>query len=249
MFNFKNLIPFKSIPRKQHLLTQSEVDVFIAAFAHDIRNLSGSILTVHGLLAADELDLKRQALAASALYATFKKIQDVTEEAIEKSKGYSESSSFSVAALVREAHEMIGYQSTGAEIVAVEIQSDFITRGDPKAFYRGIHNLLSNACAAVARSERTKSERAVTVTVKTESCSSGVTKGIIEVTDNGVGMEPGQISRIWEKGFTNSGPGGHGIGMSVVKLAFEHLAKGSINVISKEGIGTTFVIRLPIVER
>lgn len=70
----------------------------------------------------------------------------------------------------------------------------------------------------------------------------------ITVTDDGRGIDPSMISRIFDPGFSTapelSEISGRGIGLDAVKTAVE-AAGGSINVSSRPGHGTTFEITLP----
>lgn len=68
----------------------------------------------------------------------------------------------------------------------------------------------------------------------------------IEIQDSGKGIRPEDIDKIFNPGFTTKGVGvGTGLGLSIChQIIEEH--RGSINVSSEPGIGTTFVIELPI---
>lgn len=242
MFTFKNLFAKKSA-----VLTQEEVNDQIGQFAHDMNSPLQGIEMACTILKSETQSAQNQAVALDAIFRSLQTLKDISMEAVEMSKGYSETSTFPVAPIVREAHQMFGYIQSAGAFVTLNIKNDFVVVGNPKAFYRAIQNLVKNACGAVGRSDRPASQRSVKVTVRTEIDQSGSATGIIEVADNGVGMSKDQIPKIWEKGYTKSGPGGNGIGMSVVKLAFETQLKGTIEIKSAEGVGTTFSIRLPTV--
>lgn len=66
--------------------------------------------------------------------------------------------------------------------------------------------------------------------------------------DNGVGIAPDNLSRLFEPFFsTKKGKGGTGLGMGIVQsLVFKTLG-GSIQVQSTVGVGTRFEVRLPLV--
>ena len=69
----------------------------------------------------------------------------------------------------------------------------------------------------------------------------------IKVSDDGIGIPPAELSRIFETFYraANSGSiGGTGIGLSIVQRAVE-LHHGSIDVQSAPGRGTTFTVSLP----
>lgn len=69
---------------------------------------------------------------------------------------------------------------------------------------------------------------------------------ILQVTDNGCGMEKEQLERLFESFYTQK-PGGMGIGLSSVKnIIDEHGATIEVQSVPKEG--TTFVITFPCYE-
>ncbi len=65
----------------------------------------------------------------------------------------------------------------------------------------------------------------------------------IVFTDEGRGMSPNQVERLFEP-FSSSTTGGTGLGLSIVyQIVRDH--SGTINVRSQEGVGTTITIELP----
>jgi two-component system, NtrC family, sensor kinase len=71
---------------------------------------------------------------------------------------------------------------------------------------------------------------------------------MVEVTDNGVGIEPDDVAKIYDPFFTTKGVGrGTGLGLAVTYgIVQEH--SGHIGVSSTPGLGTTFRITLPTVD-
>ena len=68
---------------------------------------------------------------------------------------------------------------------------------------------------------------------------------IIEVIDNGVGIEPSMRRHLFQLFHSTKGNRGTGLGLAVArKIVEEH--DGSISASSKPGEGTTFTIRLPV---
>ena len=72
------------------------------------------------------------------------------------------------------------------------------------------------------------------------------------ISDTGIGISDADRTRIFERFYkadqsrTNSG-GGSGLGLSIVKKIIE-MHQGAIDVESKAGMGTTFIVSLPIAQ-
>jgi signal transduction histidine kinase len=74
----------------------------------------------------------------------------------------------------------------------------------------------------------------------------GEDMAIIEVSDDGVGVDPANLSRIFEPFFTTRmGPGGPGLGLSIVRNIVIGTLGGKLSVKSVKGQGATFRIAIP----
>ncbi|WP_027189535.1 PAS domain-containing sensor histidine kinase [Fundidesulfovibrio putealis] len=103
-----------------------------------------------------------------------------------------------------------------------------------------LFNLLRNAAQALIEAQTP--EPAITLrTRKEEKCA------VIEVEDNGPGMDEATRKRIFEPFFTTKGPDkGTGLGLSVSYFIVVNRHYGTITVQAAPGGGTRFVIRLPL---
>ena len=77
-------------------------------------------------------------------------------------------------------------------------------------------------------------------------------EAIIQVIDNGIGIPEESQARIFERFYRvdkarSRNSGGTGLGLSIVKWVAESIG-GQIELFSKENVGTTFVVRLPVNE-
>lgn len=69
---------------------------------------------------------------------------------------------------------------------------------------------------------------------------------ILTVSDQGVGIPPEHLRRVFEPFFTTRlGQGGSGLGLHVVHSLAKGPLGGSIEVHSTVGMGTTFELRFP----
>jgi signal transduction histidine kinase len=117
----------------------------------------------------------------------------------------------------------------------------------PQDIGRVILNLINNAFYAV--NERQKNEKdseykpRVTLTTKKQA-----DQVVIEVADNGTGMPEQVKEKIFQPFFTTK-PTGEGTGLGL-SLSYDIVTKGhggELRVETKEGMGTEFIIQLPIV--
>lgn len=104
-------------------------------------------------------------------------------------------------------------------------------------------NLLINAVQAMP--DRPVSANRITVRSYTDDEGWAV----VEVADNGTGIEPDRIGRVFDPFFTTKGISeGTGLGLSICRNIIRE-AGGSIEAQSELGHGATFVVRLPASKR
>jgi signal transduction histidine kinase len=71
---------------------------------------------------------------------------------------------------------------------------------------------------------------------------------VLQFTDNGVGMSPENLERLFEPFFsTKKGRGGTGLGMSIVENLVRKTLGGTLRVQSELGVGTCFEVCMPLV--
>ncbi|HRD49605.1 MAG TPA: PAS domain S-box protein, partial [Candidatus Contendobacter sp.] len=104
-----------------------------------------------------------------------------------------------------------------------------------------ILNLLKNAAQAMAEEEAS----APTIVLRTRHEAE---YALIEVLDNGPGMDEKTLKRIFEPFFTTKAVGvGTGLGLSVSYFIVTEQHNGRLSVTSKPGQGACFSIRLPLI--
>lgn len=102
-------------------------------------------------------------------------------------------------------------------------------------------NIINNAVHALSDNLDTISDPKITL--RTKSTGDQV---VVEIEDNGPGMPESVKQRIFEPFFTTKAVGkGTGLGLSIVYSIIEN-HKGTLEVKSEEGQGTTFIITLPV---
>jgi signal transduction histidine kinase len=102
-------------------------------------------------------------------------------------------------------------------------------------------NILANAAQAMAGAGMTRSPQIV---LRTRQCDEMV---VIEIEDNGPGMDEATRGRIFEPFFTTKDVGiGTGLGLPVAYAIVTKGHHGLIEVMSQPGKGSCFAIKLPL---
>ena len=109
--------------------------------------------------------------------------------------------------------------------------------GDPERLYRAFSNLIINAIQAMPEGG------CLMVSSKHDPSSFGIQ---ISFRDTGIGMDEETARNLFNPFFTTKDKG-VGLGMALThKIIEDH--KGTVEVLSEKGVGTTFVLRLPVIK-
>jgi signal transduction histidine kinase len=147
----------------------------------------------------------------------------------------------SVADIVREVLKGVGplAAENGVELKSEVCSDSCMLQGDPVQIKRAIQNVIINALQASAETKGPASVNCVRKDFYVD----------IIVTDSGLGIEPEQINKIFDPYFTTKqNRSGTGLGLYITKKVVED-HNGSIRVDSAPGMGTTFTIRLPLLNK
>lgn len=109
---------------------------------------------------------------------------------------------------------------------------------DPSQLSRVFNNLVKNALQAIPAGKKG------IVQIAAYKDQSGV---VVKVEDNGQGISEENKKNIFTPRFSTK-TSGTGLGLAIVRRIIE-LAGGTISFVSTEGVGTTFIIRLPECEK
>jgi two-component system, NtrC family, nitrogen regulation sensor histidine kinase NtrY len=124
------------------------------------------------------------------------------------------------------------------EHIIFESQSpEIISKIDRTQLIRIITNLVKNAFQSIPEQQE---DKRVFVAVKKES-----NQVLITVEDNGIGIKPQDVDRIFEPKFTTKNSG-MGLGLGIIKNIIENY-KGTITFETEYGKGTRFTVSLPII--
>lgn len=139
-----------------------------------------------------------------------------------------------VQAVVAEAQ-----QSTERHVIKLEAEGpELVGEWDAARLDRAVGNLLNNAI------KYSPDGGDITLRIAREN-----QQAVIEVSDHGLGIPEGALPRIFDRFFRAENVVGHaagtGLGLSGVRYVVEAHG-GTIDVVSKEGEGSTFTVRVPL---
>ena len=134
--------------------------------------------------------------------------------------------------------EWMGGFSGTSQSLSYEGLPALTVEADMRLVERVLFNLLGNAI------KHTRPDGHITVSVKQEGASA-----VLSVADDGEGIPPEKLPYIFEEFYkANESSNGTGIGLALIKAVAE-LHKGSVSVESTLGKGSTFTLRLPLVQK
>ncbi len=205
----------------------------IAFVMHDIKNLASqlSLLARNAERHADNpefradmlLTLRNSADKLNALLARLGRYGKHGADALE------------LVSLDQCASELARRFGVSSQVMIVESQPCHVT-ANREALEQALVHIVQNAIDA------SPDDASVFVRVRRDRV-----EGVIEIVDSGCGMSPEFIRTRLFKPFVSSKAGGFGIGAFEARELIRAM-KGTLDVESREGLGTRFFIRLPLAE-
>jgi signal transduction histidine kinase len=157
-------------------------------------------------------------------------------------KGESEPVNFSPVLAIRQVVRVLGARANKANTkLAVVCDGSPRIYGDLVKFRQVIANLINNAIDACETSVNDEPGKVIiTVCLNKNSLT-------IKVKDNGPGMDPGVMGRIFEPFYSTKNKAGRsiGVGLDLVKRYVEQDFNGTVKVSSVINQGACFILTLP----
>ena len=234
----------KELAQKDRLASLGQAS---AEFVHDLGN---PLTIVWGYVQLLAKKLERSENGGATRNATSIKELNIIEQNVRlcrelltmwQSYGSAEAlphKQISVSTILREVIKGVEALATqsGVDLQSSICEHPCMVLGDAVQIKRAIQNVIINAVQASAEK---KGSVAVTCTQKDFYVD-------IRIEDNGSGITPAQMSKIFDPYFTTKqGKSGTGLGLYITKKVLED-HNGSIKVDSTPDRGTTFTIRFPL---
>lgn len=185
-----------------------------------------------------------------ALLAT-KKMADLLASIKKQIQYDSQPSYFLLNLEIEQIIQILAYKARQAKVsLILKTSPDIYCQGEAIKFGQIMINLLANAIeACVENAERNSLKKLITIENEVLiSLNININHIFIEVQDNGIGISPDNIDKIFEPFFSTKQAAGYGLGLGLAstKNIIEKCFSGLIEVKSELDVGTIFTVKLPI---
>ena len=219
--------------------------------AHDFNNMLAGIMGHADLLLADEQDPKRQKRINAILGAATRSSELTAKLLAFGRRGKHRKEAVDLSAAVRECLALIQPSMHADLKVNTQLEDGLYVDGDPSQIQQVLVNLCINAAEAMqGKGSLTLTSRRVDLVGAAAAALKLPPGAYIElrVCDTGPGMDEGTLQRIFEPFFTTKTTKEHmgtGLGLSTV-YGIVGAHHGTIDVSSEVGLGSTFMVHLPV---
>ena len=220
--------------------TREELEAFLYRASHDLR---GPVCSLKGVMYLMQTDTsgKGQEAFMGMMEQTLLKLEHAMENILHYTNNRHNYLDYEKVDLPAVLHEALGYSKRVKGAERVTIETDITADGD---FYSDayrvqlvIQHLLANSIASHDLSLPNPSVRVLL------NCTPATLTICLE--DNGGGVAPDASPVIFDRFIKESGQSiGSGLGLYIVKAVLTKLG-GTVNVVSREGIGNCFVVEIP----
>lgn len=238
-----------SIAREEALAADKSKTEFLANMSHEIRTPMNAIIGMNYLLLETKLTSKQRSFvdivnrSAKSLLVIINDILDISK--INANKIEIENIPFDIKEVLQDVGHIIKHQAVEKHIEFILDIDDNIPRGligDPLRLKQVLLNLANNAVKFTQKGD-------ITIKATLLSTMKSKVELKIEVQDTGIGMSAKQMSSLFvpfqqADSSTTRKYGGTGLGLAISKQLVE-LMQGNIEVQSRQGEGTSFIITLP----
>jgi signal transduction histidine kinase len=219
----------------------SSVGLLTAGVAHEINNPLEGIGNYLKLLEKDDLDAERRARYLEQVRHGFQRIHQIVAELLRFSRPSAERGRLDLSAVVERGVAMAAYGQQFKQIAVERVGLDrpLTVNGDAGRLEQVLLNLLLNAARAMGGQGR------ITITGARTTDESGRRWVELSVEDEGTGIAPADLDRLFDPFFSASG--GTGLGLSVsYGIAKAH--GGTLAAANRSARGACFTLRLPAEE-
>ena len=218
---------------------------FMVNVSHELKTPIGALALLAEAIVEAREDPERLHDFSSRIHRETQRLSSLLEQITDLSRAQASESvahgePCDLAAIVSDAHEAVTEVAHNRGVAIEIVPSHAVTVwGDQGLLTMAVRNILENAVRYSDAGAR------VTVEVSIDGENARVA-----VIDRGIGMEPGEVERVFERFYRadearSRDSGGSGLGLAIVKHVVNEHA-GAVSVWSQPGVGSTFTMSLPV---
>jgi signal transduction histidine kinase len=223
----------------------AELGTIGSSIAHELNNPLGGMLSFLQLIL---MDLKK----SDPLFSDIKAMEEATLRcrdiilnllSFARKQDLGEFTETDLWEVFEKAVKLIELQSKSQGLrIDYERAQPLLVRASPNALAQALCNLLQNAMDAIAERQKIESLYNGVIRVSVETDGDNYR---LKISDNGTGIAPEVLSRIFNPHFTTRNPGEHrGNGLTTAfTIVSEH--SGHLEMLSQTGSGTSAIVTLP----
>jgi signal transduction histidine kinase/ActR/RegA family two-component response regulator len=242
------------------------LSVLAGGVAHDLNNALGPLIALPDVILAQLWDIQGSPDSLRDLRADVESIKAAALRAVQTIKdlltlgrqGRMAKENLDVNRVIKScwANSSIRFVEEGTSRINMTADLSpvrLVVRGSESQLARAVDNLIRNAVEAIAGNGEVIVKSATIEITEPRAGYEIVPPGryaALSVSDNGCGIEPRELGRVFEPFFTKKRAkesSGSGLGLAIVHgVVKEH--DGFIDVASKPGVGTTISVYFPLVD-
>jgi two-component system sensor histidine kinase AtoS len=238
---FQDITEIKALEEKLRQADRlAALGTLSAGLAHEIKNPLSAIKTFVQLLPQKMGNLSFMEKFNITVPREIDRINHLVEDLLELTRRRVRPLvDLKVDALILQVIELHGEELKRRQIVFQDHLNKTLSsvHGDAETLYRAFSNLIINAIQAMPNGG------ILSISSKLDSSSSSLE---ISFRDTGIGMDETTAKNIFNPFFTTKDKGA-GLGLALTRKIIED-HRGTIEVVSKKGMGTTFTVHLPVVK-
>lgn len=207
--------------------------------AHELKTPLATIQAMIEVLHAQEhKSVEEYEYTMMQIHKHMKRMQDIIELILNAKTGFNEDDEINVDEILSDVLQDVQAKADAKKIpiqLVNTLRSDLRIKGYPILFYRALYNILENAIKY--STDRSKIE----IEIRQDICLS------INIKDQGIGIDPNELSNIFKPFYrcANEGIEGSGLGLYLVKMVVE-MHNGTINITSTPKLGTSIQLFFPL---
>lgn len=231
---------YEELRAAQQQLLQSEklstIGTLAASIAHDVRNVLTPISMVSSrVLSMESLDPRLKEVFERQI----QRLRALTQQLLSFSRG--DTPTLAEADVNQGVEESVALVQTEARHSDVHIETELseglpAVTADLNRLDQVFVNLMINAIQAM------ETQGGGNIRIRTYPEDGDI---VIRLADTGPGIPPETLEKIFQPFFTTKGAKGNGLGLFSCKRIVEEEHRGRLDVESRPGEGTTFIVRLP----